>query len=112
MNKKLKIKKSFSGPKSGNKTNKYIQSSFKPNGDCRINKISEASGNTTGSTGNAERQRIAIYARVSTANQEKDDTVKSQIKAIQDHLANKKIKVTPEHVYVDEGFSGSTLARP
>jgi len=112
MNKKLKIKKTFSGPKSGNKTNKYIQSSFKPNGDCRINKISEATGNTTGSTGNAERQRIAIYARVSTANQGKEDTVKSQIKAIQDHLTDKKIKVAPEHVYVDEGFSGSTLARP
>ena len=112
MIKKIKIKKTLSSPESGNKISENIQPSFIPNDSCRINQASEATGSTTGFTWNASRQRIAIYARVSTANQEKEDTVKSQIKAIEDRLAEQKIKVDRDHVYVDEGFSGSTLARP
>ena len=112
MIKKLKIKKTLSRPQSGIKTNENIQSSFKPGNDSRINQTGEIGSDTAGFAGDTEQRRIAIYARVSTANQEKEDTVKSQIKAIEDHLAERKIKVSPDHIYIDEGFSGSTLARP
>ena len=110
--KKIKIKKKFSGSKSGNKTNENIQSSFNSNDSNTSEKTSKTVENTIRIAGHGAKQKIAIYARVSTPNQEKEDTVKSQIKAIENYLAEQKIKVLPENIYADVGFSGSTLARP
>ncbi len=112
MTKKLKIKKRLSRPKSGNKIVEGVQSSSKPCNICVTEKAGGIIGDTTGIARHGKVQRIAVYARVSTKKQEKDDTVKSQIKAIENHLTEQKIKVPAEHVYIDEGFSGSTLARP
>ena len=54
--------------------------------------------------------RIAIYARVSTEKQEKQETINSQLDALRDHAVEKKYAVTKE--YIDEGYSGELLARP
>lgn len=57
-------------------------------------------------------ERAALYARVSTARQEQERTVQSQIEAIDRACAAAGLIVAPEHRYVDEGFSGSRLDRP
>jgi site-specific DNA recombinase len=58
------------------------------------------------------RKRAALYARVSTARQEQEHTVQSQIAAIERACAATNIVVTPDLRFVDEGFSGSRLDRP
>ena len=107
-----KIKKTLSRSKAGNKINKNVQSSFGRSSSCADSKTKEITNKTTESSRIARTSEIAIYARVSTTHQEKEDTVKSQIMAIETQLTKKNIKVFPEHIYIDEGFSGSTLIRP
>ena len=53
---------------------------------------------------------IAIYARVSTARQEEEQTVKTQLAAVKD-LANQRQYVIVTE-YIDDGWSGDILARP
>jgi site-specific DNA recombinase len=54
--------------------------------------------------------RYALYARVSSQKQEQDGTIKSQVTALQEHAAAKGWTVAD--LYVDDGFSGTTLVRP
>jgi site-specific DNA recombinase len=54
----------------------------------------------------------ALYARVSSDGQVQDNTVASQLAALQERAAVDAIQISAEHVYVDEGVSGATLARP
>src|SRR6266487_3075640 len=54
----------------------------------------------------------AIYARVSSARQKKDQTIGSQTAALRDHAAQNRLDVPPEWVFEDEGHSGATLVRP
>lgn len=54
--------------------------------------------------------RVAIYARVSTEKQEKQETIKSQLDALRSYAVEKKFVVTKE--YIDEGYSGELLDRP
>jgi site-specific DNA recombinase len=54
----------------------------------------------------------AIYARVSSARQKKDQTIGSQTAALRAHAAARGREVPPEWVFEDEGHSGSTLVRP
>jgi site-specific DNA recombinase len=54
----------------------------------------------------------AIYARVSSARQAKDETIGSQLAALRDHAATSRLDVPEEWVFADEGHSGATLARP
>jgi site-specific DNA recombinase len=54
----------------------------------------------------------AIYARVSSAQQKKDDTICSQTAALREHAAQLGLDVPEEWVFEDEGHSGATLARP
>jgi len=56
--------------------------------------------------------RIAAYARVSSQKQEKDETINSQLAAIRSYLEIKGLHVPEEHIFIDDGFSGSTLVRP
>ncbi len=54
--------------------------------------------------------RAAIYARVSTDLQEREQTVLSQLEALRSYLKERGYVLIAE--YVDEGYSGATLDRP
>ena len=52
----------------------------------------------------------ATYARVSTARQEEEQTVKTQMSAVYERVKNDNLNLVKE--YTDEGWSGDVLARP
>jgi site-specific DNA recombinase len=54
----------------------------------------------------------AIYARVSSARQTKEQTIQSQTAALLAHAAEQGLDVPAEWVFEDEGYSGATLYRP
>ena len=54
----------------------------------------------------------AIYARVSSARQAKDQTIGSQLAALRDHASASRLEVPEAWVFADEGHSGATLVRP
>ena len=54
----------------------------------------------------------AVYARVSSARQAKDETIGSQLAALREHAAASRLDVPEEWVFADEGHSGATLIRP
>jgi site-specific DNA recombinase len=54
----------------------------------------------------------AIYARVSSARQKKDQTIGSQMEALRAHAGQSRLEVPEEWVFADEGHSGATLVRP
>jgi site-specific DNA recombinase len=54
----------------------------------------------------------AIYARVSSARQKKDETIGSQTAALREHAAQSRLEVPAEWIFEDEGHSGATLVRP
>jgi site-specific DNA recombinase len=54
----------------------------------------------------------AIYARVSSARQKKDETIGSQTAALREHAAQSRLDVPEEWIFQDEGHSGATLVRP
>src|SRR5919109_3799781 len=56
--------------------------------------------------------RAALYARVSSQQQAKQDTIASQVAALRERVAADELLLLPEHCFVDEGHSGSTLVRP
>ena len=54
----------------------------------------------------------AIYARVSSARQAKDETIASQTLALREHARAQGLDVPEEWVFEDAGHSGTTLVRP
>jgi site-specific DNA recombinase len=56
--------------------------------------------------------RVATYARVSSEQQAKEDTIASQIEALKQRVARDGLECDPELCFVDEGYSGSSLIRP
>src|SRR5512135_1806980 len=56
--------------------------------------------------------RVAIYARVSGEQQAKEDTIDSQLEAVTQRIASDALICDPELRFVDDGYSGSILARP
>ncbi|MBV8313869.1 MAG: recombinase family protein [Planctomycetaceae bacterium] len=56
--------------------------------------------------------RVAIYARVSGEQQAKEDTIDSQFEAVAQRIASDSLECDPELRFVDDGYSGSILARP
>jgi site-specific DNA recombinase len=54
----------------------------------------------------------AIYARVSSARQKKDQTIGSQTAALREHARQLGADLPEEQVFEDEGHSGATLVRP
>src|SRR5215210_9015216 len=54
----------------------------------------------------------AIYARISSDQQTADNTIASQLAALETRLTQEGLRVAPEHRFVDEGYSGATLVRP
>ena len=56
--------------------------------------------------------RIALYARVSSEQQARGNTVASQLAALRERVASAGLSVEPGDEFVDEGYSGTTLLRP
>jgi site-specific DNA recombinase len=56
--------------------------------------------------------RCAFYARVSSESQARDNTIASQVMALRERIAADGLQLEPDQCYVDEGYSGSILARP
>src|SRR5919201_2057961 len=56
--------------------------------------------------------QVALYARVSTESQARDNTIASQIAALRERIRADGGQLEPDHAYIDEGYSGSTLVRP
>ena len=56
--------------------------------------------------------RAAIYARVSSEQQAKNDTIASQVAALRDRVGRDGLDLDPEMTFVDEGYSGGSLVRP
>src|SRR5688572_25075934 len=56
--------------------------------------------------------RAALYARVSTERQERYQTIDGQLAALRAWAATGGHVVADEHVFRDEGYSGSRLDRP
>ena len=54
----------------------------------------------------------ALYARVSSARQKKDETIASQTAALRVHAQRLGLQVPDEWVFEDGGHSGATLVRP
>ncbi len=56
--------------------------------------------------------RTAIYARVSTDKQGRDQTIDSQLDALRRWVTARGHDLKDEHIYIDEGYSGARLDRP
>src|SRR3712207_9516644 len=56
--------------------------------------------------------RAALYARVSTERQERQQTIDSQLSALRDWVRTQDHALAEMHVFRDEGYSGSRLDRP
>ena len=56
--------------------------------------------------------RVAIYARVSTERQERQQTIDSQLDALRGWAASNRHLLDEAHVFRDEGYSGARLDRP
>jgi site-specific DNA recombinase len=63
-----------------------------------------------------EEQRLmrkaAIYARVSTPRQGREQTIESQLALLKSWAVENGHDLSPENIYTDEGYSGSRLDRP
>jgi DNA invertase Pin-like site-specific DNA recombinase len=51
--------------------------------------------------------QVALYARVSTSQQEKTETIESPLEALQAYVAAHDHTMLPEHLFLDNGVSGS-----
>ena len=54
----------------------------------------------------------ALYARVSSEQQAQAHTIASQLAALRERIAREGALLSPEHEFIDAGYSGSTLIRP
>jgi site-specific DNA recombinase len=56
--------------------------------------------------------RTAVYARVSSEAQARENTVASQLASLRERVAADGLLLEPDDCFVDEGYSGSILVRP
>src|SRR5437899_1371844 len=56
--------------------------------------------------------QVAIYTRVSTERQEREQTIESQLAVLRAWTEANGHALAPEHVFLDEGYSGARLDRP
>jgi site-specific DNA recombinase len=66
----------------------------------------------TQASGGRFLKRAALYARVSTDKQEREETVASQVALLQQTAAAHGYEVLPGNVFIDDGISGTRLDRP
>lgn len=57
-----------------------------------------------------QKKMVAVYARVSTSNQENEGTIETQLSAVREYAEEHGLFIVKE--YLDQGWSGATLARP
>jgi site-specific DNA recombinase len=57
-------------------------------------------------------KRAALYARVSTTQQEEQGTIASQVIALRERITQDGYHLDPTHEFIDDGVSGAYLARP
>jgi site-specific DNA recombinase len=55
---------------------------------------------------------VALYARVSTPNQQQEGTIASQLQSLHLYIHQQGWSLLPTHEYIDEGVSGARLDRP
>lgn len=55
--------------------------------------------------------RVAIYARVSTPNQTKTQTIEQQLQRLQTHIKQQEWELKSKHIFRDDGRSGADLKR-
>jgi len=55
---------------------------------------------------------VALYARVSSERQAEEKTIESQLAALREHAAKQGYTVSEEHIFTDNGISGTELIRP
>ena len=55
---------------------------------------------------------VALYARVSSEQQAQAHTIDSQLAALRERIAQDGAQLSPQHEFIDQGYSGSTLIRP
>ena len=53
--------------------------------------------------------QVAFYARVSSEQQAQAQTIQSQLAALRDRIVQEGGVLSPEHEFIDDGCSGSTL---
>jgi len=58
------------------------------------------------------KQRVALYARVSSERQAEEQTIESQLEALRHHVKEQGLRVDETLVFADNGVSGTTLIRP
>jgi len=56
--------------------------------------------------------RAGLYARVSSEQQAKENTIASQLEALKQRMRQDGTTLEEELCFLDEGYSGSTLLRP
>ncbi len=71
----------------------------------------DGTGDATRSAGLADG-KTAVYARVSSEQQEKDETIASQMDALVKYARENGFSYQPDDVFLDEGYSGKVLRRP
>ena len=54
----------------------------------------------------------AIYARVSSDQQAEAGTIASQVDALKEKVAQDGLTLDDEVLFLDDGYSGATIARP
>ena len=57
-------------------------------------------------------KKVALYARVSNEEQEREETIESQLSHLQRLVSARGLSVLDRHIYLDEGYSGDLMARP
>jgi site-specific DNA recombinase len=56
--------------------------------------------------------QVALYARVSTSQQQQEGTIESQRRSLQQHIQHQGWALLPVHEDIDDGVSGARLDRP
>jgi site-specific DNA recombinase len=56
--------------------------------------------------------QVALYARVSTPNQQQEGTIVSQVHSLRLYIQQQGWSLLPTYEYIDEGVSGARLDRP
>ena len=58
------------------------------------------------------KQKAVIYARVSTAQQEEEATIESQVSALETYAKAHDYELSADGYYLDQAISGARLQRP